>query len=251
MLFLVIAMVVLPCGCQPELERFNRKARPMHQDVPHLLCATCKLAVEEMVELAASARKQTPGGKVGEDDLIEIGERICDPDTDEGEWISMYDVSQDGKGRPLKLEKQEYLGECRRECRTIAASCAKVFDEFREDLAEVLWKDPTVGVERLASRVCSKWSRVCPANQVPASYERRDEWWMPMDEDSFKMREMEKQLNRLSEKAGSQPVKFVDPMGGMMMGSDGWDEEDEEWADPMSRMMEDFAGHMGAPDEEL
>jgi hypothetical protein len=45
-----------------------------------------------------------------------------------------------------------------------------------------------------------------------------------MDEDSWKMRNMEKTMNKLSSKAGKQQVKFVDPMGGMMMGSDGWDE---------------------------
>jgi hypothetical protein len=31
----------------------------------------------------------------------------------------------------------------------------------------------------------------------------------------------------------TQQVKFVDPMGGMMMGSDGWDDEE----DPMAAMM--------------
>ena len=35
-------------------------------------------------------------------------------------------------------------------------------------------------------------------------------------------------------------------MGGMMMGSDGWDEEDEGgWQDPMAAMMESMAGMEG------
>jgi len=34
----------------------------------------------------------------------------------------------------------------------------------------------------------------------------------------------------------TQQVKFVDPMGGMMMGSDGWDDDEEE-EDPMAAMM--------------
>ena len=33
----------------------------------------------------------------------------------------------------------------------------------------------------------------------------------------------------------TQQVKFVDPMGGMMMGSDGWDDDEDE--DPMAAMM--------------
>jgi len=53
---------------------------------------------------------------------------VCDADTDEGEWIPMLDVTQKEKGAPIKLEKQEYMGECRRECRTIMHTCAKVGD---------------------------------------------------------------------------------------------------------------------------
>ena len=48
---------------------------------------------------------------------------------------------------------------------------------------------------------------MCPAKEVPKKYERVDEWWMPMDEESFKMREMEKTMNQLSQKNGKQPVK--------------------------------------------
>ena len=34
----------------------------------------------------------------------------------------------------------------------------------------------------------------------------------------YKMRQMEKTMNKLSQKNGKQPVKFVDPMGSMMGG---------------------------------
>ena len=96
-------------------------------------------------------------------------------------------------------------------------------------------------VEKLASRVCSKWAKMCPAKAVPKTYDRKDEFWYPMDEDSWKMRNMEKTMNQLTSKHGKQPVKFVDPMGGMMMGSDGWD-DDEEGMDPMAAMMGGFGG---------
>jgi hypothetical protein len=98
-------------------------------------------------------------------------------------------------------------------------------------------------VEKLASRVCTKWSKVCPSKEVPKSYSRKDEYWMPMDEDSFKMRNMEKTMQRMTKKHGTQPVKFVDPMGGMMMGSDGWDEEEDDM-DPMERMMAQMGGEL-------
>lgn len=69
---------------------------------------------------------------------------VCDADTDEGDWIPMLDISQAEKGSPLKLEPQEYMGECRRECRTVMHACGKVFDEYREDMAEALYKQVCV-----------------------------------------------------------------------------------------------------------
>lgn len=134
----------------------------------------------------------------------------------------------------------------------MAHACGTVLEDHREDVAELLWKQEPSTLDKLASRVCTKWARACPAKPVPASYERKDEWWVPMDEDSFKMRSMERQLNKLSQEAGSQPVKFVDPMGGMMFGSDGWDDEEEEaWMDPMSSMMGDMMTAAGADDLDL
>ena len=44
------------------------------------------------------------------------------------------------------------MGECRRECRTIEKACTAVFDEYREDLAELLWKNEPKTLEKMASR---------------------------------------------------------------------------------------------------
>jgi hypothetical protein len=125
---------------------------------------------------------------------------ICDADSDEGDWIPMLDISQKAKGSPLKLEPQEYMGECRRECRTVMHACAKVFDEHREDLAEALYKQVPDSLEKLQSRVCTKWAKVCPAKAVAASYRRKDEYFMNMDEDSWKMRNMEKTMSKMTKK---------------------------------------------------
>lgn len=96
----------------------------------------CKLATQEMWDQAAKAREVAPGGRLGEDDLQEMASEVCDPDLDGGEWITYYDITQSEPGASIKLEKQEYLGECRRECRTIVHACRGVYDEYREDVAE-------------------------------------------------------------------------------------------------------------------
>ena len=126
-----------------EMDRFNRAARPMHQDVPYISCATCKRAVEELWKLNENTREHIAKEglpKLGEDDLIELAESVCDPDTDEGEWMCMIDIEQEDAGMSVKLKQEEYMGECRRECRTLQHACNKVFDEHREDIAELLWK---------------------------------------------------------------------------------------------------------------
>mmetsp|Transcript_22299 Transcript_22299/g.29162 ORF Transcript_22299/g.29162 Transcript_22299/m.29162 type:complete len:271 (+) Transcript_22299:19-831(+) len=243
-LVLCLATPSVVFGQNGEMDRFSRKPRPMHSDVQYLLCPVCKMAVEEVWKQTEAARAVAPYGKVGEDDLIDMATHICDADSDEGDWIPMYDITQEGKGSSIKIERQEYMGECRRECRTIASTCAKVFDEYREDIAEALYKKEPKTLEKLTSRVCTKWAKVCPAKPVASSYLRKDEFWYPMDEDSWKMRNMEKTMNKLSQKAGSQQVKFVDPMGGMMMGSDGWDDEEDEM-DPMMQMMGGMGGMGG------
>lgn len=126
--------------------------------------------------------------QVGEEEFQELTFNVCDPDLDEGEWITMYDVVQhipgsgndeeDGgdldedseeavaaaagstAGGRIAVEKQEYVGECRRECRTIQRACNNVLEEYREDLAELLWKRTPDTLEKLSSRVCTKWAKV-------------------------------------------------------------------------------------------
>jgi len=222
-----------------QMEEFTRAARPFNKDVPYVSCEVCKRAVAEVYRIVEESRKVAPYGKLGEEEMMEVTENICNPETDEGTWIQMEDLSQSKAGMSIKLITQDMIGECRRECRTIEKACGNVFDEYREDLAELLYKSQKtpMSLEKISSRVCTKWSKVCPAKTVPASYKRKDEYWMPMDEESYKIHSMEKQMNKLSKQAVSQPVKFVDPMGGMMMGSNGWDEEENGWEDPMMNMM--------------
>mmetsp|Transcript_6819 Transcript_6819/g.9538 ORF Transcript_6819/g.9538 Transcript_6819/m.9538 type:complete len:228 (-) Transcript_6819:30-713(-) len=193
------------------------EAKPIYKSAKALECLVCKQATEELWQQVEDAT-----GKLHEDDLQDMATALCDPDSDEGEWILFYDVTQAEPGAPLKLERQEYLGECRRECRTIAKACRTVYDEYREDVAEALYKRSVSSLDRLKSRVCNKWANVCPTKPVP-NYEHPDEWWMPVDEEMYKMKKMQQMINKQAEKYGKQPVQFVDPMQSAMF----MDEEDE------------------------
>ncbi|KAJ8599143.1 hypothetical protein CTAYLR_008301 [Chrysophaeum taylorii] len=207
----------------PGMPGMPSEARPISKSAKLIECGVCKIATQEVWEQTEAARETAPGGRLGEDDLQEITNSVCDPDLDQGEWITLYDVEQADVGAPLKLKKEEYLGECRRECRTIAKACRAVYDEYREDIAESLYKRDASNLEKLKSRVCQKWAGVCPAKKVPPTYAHPDEYWMPVDEEMYKMKKMQQVINKQANKYGKQPVQFVDPMSSAMF----MDDEDE------------------------
>ena len=170
----------------------------IRKDLPYITCQVCKIAMGEVWDIAEQMRKDAPYNRVDEGEFQELTFGICDPDIEEGEWITMYDVVQHGgagaaddaaggedggddpdaapaapaAGGRIAVEKQEYVGECRRECRTMQKACNNVFDEHREDLAETLWKRDPNTKEKLTSRVCTKWAKVCPSKPVPADHVR-------------------------------------------------------------------------------
>lgn len=184
----------------------------MHQTAKLLGCAVCKLATGELWAKALDLRETAPYKKPSEDMYQDVIEQLCDPERDGGEWIAHYDVVQADRGAPLKLEKQEYLGECRRECRTIQKACRAVYDEHAEDAAESLYKRDASTLEKFSSRVCTKWAGACPATPVKNTYLHPDEFWMPVDEEMYRMRKMQESINEQATKYKKQPVQFVDPM---------------------------------------
>lgn len=135
-------------GQFPGMPGMPTEARPVAKTANLIQCAVCKLATQEVWDQTEAARAAAPGGRLGEDEIQEIASDVCNVDVDGGEWISFYDIAQTEAGSPIKLNKQEYLGECRRDCRTIVKACRAVYDEFREDVAEsALMKTCTCALE--------------------------------------------------------------------------------------------------------
>ena len=91
-------------------------ARPIFKTGKYLGCTVCKLAVEEIWKEALRLREEAPYKKPSEDMYQDSIQQICDPIKDLGEWVAMYDITQSERGAPLRMEKQEYMCECRREC---------------------------------------------------------------------------------------------------------------------------------------
>ena len=107
-------------------------ARPIFKSGKYLGCTVCKLAVEEIWNEALRLREEAPYKKPSEDMYQDSIQQICDPIKDLGEWVAMYDVTQSERGAPLRMEKQEYMCECRRECRQMLELSTSQLEEMME-----------------------------------------------------------------------------------------------------------------------
>ena len=221
-------------------------ARPIFKSGKYLGCTVCKLAVEEIWKEALRLREEAPYKKPSEDMYQDSIQQICDPIKDLGEWVAMYDITQSERGAPLKMEKQEYMCECRRECRTIQKACENIVNEHMEDMAESLYKRDAASLEKFSNRVgtrveinprtrrtilistqvCTKWAEACPS-KTPKTYLHPNEHFMPLDEEMWRMRRMQDVINDQAKKHKKQPVQFVDPMQSAYFGDDEDFEPDE------------------------
>jgi len=201
-------------------------ARPIFKTGKYLGCTVCKLAVEEIWKEALRLREEAPYKKPSEDMYQDSIQQICDPIKDLGEWVAMYDITQSERGAPLKMEKQEYMCECRRECRTIQKACENIINEHMEDMAESLYKRDASTLEKFSNRVCTKWAEACPS-KTPKTYLHPNEHFMPLDEEMWRMRRMQDVINDQAKKHKKQPVQFVDPMQSAYFGDDEDFEPDE------------------------
>jgi len=216
--WLVVALLVCAVGA--------RKQKPvLYTDVPFIECQVCQAAVHAAWDQAEALRVRR--GTVHEDELTDITESLCDPETDAGEWASRYDlVAQDGS---LLVAKQPGLGHCKKECETVAYACRQHLQEVQTELAEALYLRRIATAPKLASKVCRQWTQACRKGDrppLPPAFSRTDEKWKEADEKAQEAMRM----MRTSKKAG---------MGGMSMYSR--DDLDELMAgDDMEALAEEF-----------
>jgi hypothetical protein len=157
----VLAVVVICADAQmggmPGMKKKQHK--PIKEDLKHISCDVCRLAAKEMHAQQNSLRLS--GGKLkGEEELEPIIENICNPKEKEGAWVASYDLSHDAAAKTIVLTDQEGVGHCKRECQTIAKSCANLMEDLDVDELQVaLWKG--VDAEKLSAKLCTKWSSAC------------------------------------------------------------------------------------------
>jgi len=228
------------CGQMPpdmQEAAVGKKRTRLAKSEPYIKCEVCKFATDEMWSQVEAEAKKVHYTKLGEIEIGEIIESVCEVDDERGEWTSSYDLVQEEPSAPLVLSKMESIGECHRECSTIVHACKAILDEHRDDISQMLYehtrpvdenkprKKAPLTAERFRSRVCKKMSSSCPGKAIPKGFKHKDERWMPIiDEEGYKMRRMQHSINKASKEQGTQPVQFMDPMG---VGMFGQGEDDE------------------------
>ena len=128
-----------------------------------------------------------------EEKIIEYVEKSCNPDTDEGDWISKFDLVEKDGG--LKLHEEDGFGTCRRECRTISKACEESVSEVDTDIGELLWKNK-LSLSQLINEVCYSLSSVCSKEppKLPRGKRQTDEVFQRMTEDERKAQEIMKKM---------------------------------------------------------
>ncbi|CAH3159833.1 unnamed protein product [Pocillopora meandrina] len=166
------------------------------EDIPHIKCETCQKAVKYLYGKTHDMRTAEGTSKpkrLEEDKVIELVEKSCNPEKEEGSWISKIDlVEKDGE---LRLSEQTDVGKCKRECQTVSKACEESVGDVDTDLAELLWKDKLT-LSRLINEVCYSMSSVCKGKKpkLKAGERKVDEEFHVMTEDEKKADEVLKQM---------------------------------------------------------
>ena len=223
MLLLLLLLLIVATAGQPT----KKRALPVVKEAKLISCDVCRTAVREMFAMHNNWREER-GKKITYNNILDITRGICLADTFYGRWMKYIDLDRSENGSRLILKKQEYIGKCRRECRTIENSCHKVFDDLDEtDTAAAIWKKK-YSEEKLEALICTKWTAACAHKLTREDMDyvktqRRNEVFFEMDEDDAKVEQMMELVNSIENGAPPQVITDDDMTGGF---SGDYDDDD-------------------------
>lgn len=210
-LWIVLCLVVVCVLGKRKPKPHNRK------ELQFIQCPVCELTVKQIVREAKILKDAAPKTKLMlklEEKFIKLVENVCDPEQQEGEWISKYDVVADAKTQTAQLVEQSFFGKCKTECQTIAKSCHSVFGNYDTDVAELLIK----GAKRSAivDVICHKRSKSCGPKAkklppLPAGF--GSEKFVLLDSKGYEMQQMMRKLKGTGMGDGLEMFNRDDMMG--------------------------------------
>lgn len=164
-----LAVIVLcGCCCLAQLGGVPQepKAAAVKADIPYIKCQVCEAFVKQAINVTKRLREAaTASKKLDDGDILDALEALCKVDSDSGDWITHYDIVEDGS--KLKLVDTEKVGKCKTECRTIARACEEVQDNIDlTELSEALYHGKK-SRSQLSNWVCYELSNACSKKPPP------------------------------------------------------------------------------------
>merc|ERR1719362_2361746 len=106
-------------------------------DVKFITCSTCKLLAKRLhSQMSKWDSKVTKSEEAMQAKLADM----CVVSSDEGSWITEYDMVESKDGKAIELKRQNEAGACEVECKTIVEACKMVVQEAELELAAGLYK---------------------------------------------------------------------------------------------------------------
>lgn len=184
----------------------KEKSPAVKSDIKYIKCQVCEEITKNLHREVKKMRDDLPPKKkLAEFDVIEKVEKMCDPETTAGEWITYLDMAE--RDDRVKLETHEKPSKCKSECRTIAKACEQIMDDHDTDLAEVVWKGD-IQRAKLNELLCRELSGVCDKKDPKVKKGRK------AIEDFEEMSDQEIEMEKLM-----KSMKDIPGMPGMSMHS--------------------------------
>ena len=112
------------------------------------------------------------------------------PLKEEGEWVGMIDLVEDGD--KLKLASQPRHGRCRRECRTVERACEDVLDAADTEFTEILYNSvkEDVALDQVQRLICNRAAGFCKKKKPLLKPREHDEKFEYLTDEEKQMRDM-------------------------------------------------------------
>ena len=135
-------------------------ANTLPKDNKYVTCDTCKALVRKTYHLVQDRRNKYKNTKLGEADINEMLEDICDSKKRLGQWMSEYTViePEDLEKEPkLSLKRMNAPGHCEEACWLIENTCKDIYSIIDSDLVEELWKNK-LSKDDLVKLMCNEYT---------------------------------------------------------------------------------------------
>ena len=122
-------------------------------DLQHIGCDVCMRSVSMIHDRTEEARSKAPYKKLKEEAIMEVIDKVCDVETENGIWMRMLNIEEYkyNSRRYLRLTEPGGMSTCGRECGTIEKSCNNLFDDEidRDELTVFIYQNNYQSVAEL------------------------------------------------------------------------------------------------------